>query len=73
MPNNKPTASSFSTVQWNVIYLLTAAAALVAELTVAVQPLILDQVLGIAFEKEGAINADRMPAAGAISMPRTAG
>ena len=60
MPNNKPTASSFSTVQWNVIYLLTAAAALVAELTVAVQPLILDQVLGIAFEKEGAINADIM-------------
>ena len=56
MPNN----NAFSPVQWNAIYLLSAAAALVAELTLAVQPLILDQVLGIAFEKEGAVNADMM-------------
>ena len=58
---NKPDAPNFlSQVQWNAIYLLSAAAALVGELTLAIQPLILDQVLGIAFEKEGAINADIM-------------
>jgi len=60
MPNNMAKTATFSPVQWNVIYLLSALAALVAELTVAVQPLILDQVLRISFEKEGAINADIM-------------
>ena len=67
-PNNAGGASAFSPVQWNVIYLLSAAAALVAELTLAVQPLILEQVLGIAFEKEGAINADIMVVAEIIAV-----
>ena len=60
MPNKRADSMAFSPVQWNIIYFLSAAGALVAELTLAVQPLILDQVLGIAFEKEGAINADIM-------------
>ncbi|MFN3076076.1 MAG: magnetosome biogenesis transporter MamZ [Alphaproteobacteria bacterium] len=44
--------------QWNVVYLLAAAGALVSSLSVAIQPLLLGQVFGIAFEKEGSINAD---------------
>ena len=48
----------FSTSQWSIIYLLSCVGALVAALTISIQPLILDKVFGIAFEKEGAINAD---------------
>ncbi|CAK0745150.1 Magnetosome protein MamZ [Azospirillaceae bacterium] len=48
----------FAGSQWNSIFLLSGAGALVAALTVSIQPLLLDMVFGIAFEKEGAINAD---------------
>ena len=63
MPRNgEPIAEAvvtgFARAQWNVIYLLVAAGALMAALSVAIQPLLLDQIFGIAFEKEGAINAD---------------
>ena len=64
MPRNgkvsgaKAAGSEFASAQWNVIYLLVAVSALVASLSVAIQPLLLDKVFGIAFEKEGAINAD---------------
>ncbi|HIJ63755.1 MAG TPA: MFS transporter [Rhodospirillaceae bacterium] len=62
MPKNgnlaKVAGSDFAPAQWNVIYLLVAVSALVSSLSVAIQPLLLDKVFGIAFEKEGAINAD---------------
>lgn len=44
--------------QWNALYLLSATSALVGAVAVAIQPLLLDQVFGIPFEKEGEINAD---------------
>ena len=50
--------SGFAAEQWNVIYLLAAAGAVVAALSVAIQPLLLDKIFGIAFEKEGSVNAD---------------
>lgn len=51
-------AEPFAPNQWNIIYLLVAAAALVAALSVGLQPLLLDKIFGIAYEKEGVINAD---------------
>ena len=53
-----PRSRGFSRPQWSIIYLLSCAGALVAALTISIQPLLLDKVFGIAFEKEGAINAD---------------
>ncbi len=53
-----PKTRGFSRSQWNIIYLLSCAGALVAALVISIQPLLLDKVFGIAFEKEGAINAD---------------
>jgi DMSO/TMAO reductase YedYZ heme-binding membrane subunit len=53
---------------WNAIYLLSAAAALVSALAVGIQPLLLDKVFGIAFEKEGSINADIQVVAEIISI-----
>ncbi|MEI6985379.1 MAG: magnetosome biogenesis transporter MamZ [Rhodospirillaceae bacterium] len=53
-----PPARGFDRLQWNNIYLLSGAGALVAALTIGIQPLLLDKVFGIAFENEGSINAD---------------
>ncbi len=49
---------AFGRLQWNTVYFLSCASALVAAITIGIQPLLLDTVFGIAFEKEGAINAD---------------
>lgn len=59
---------SFSPAQWNTIYLLSAAGSLVAALIISIQPLLLDRVFGIAFEKEGSINADIQVVAEIISI-----
>ena len=53
-----PEKRRFGRLQWNTIYLLSCVGAMVAALTISIQPLLLDTVFGIAFEKEGAINAD---------------
>jgi DMSO/TMAO reductase YedYZ heme-binding membrane subunit len=57
-PEGPQGGSGFSKAQWNTIFFLSAAGALVAALVVSIQPLLLDKVFGIAFEKEGAVNAD---------------
>ncbi|MBF0130062.1 MAG: MFS transporter [Alphaproteobacteria bacterium] len=59
---------AFVPAQWNAIYLLGAAGALVAALIVGIQPLLLDTVFGIAFEKEGSINADVQVVAEIVSI-----
>ena len=65
MSSQQPAATA---QHWNVIYLLSAAGALVSALAVDIQPLLLDKVFGIAFEKEGSINADIQVVAEIISM-----
>ena len=62
------TETGFTPAQWNVIYLLVTIGALVAALCVAIQPLLLDKIFGIAFEKEGAINADIQVVAEIVSI-----
>ena len=62
------TATGLGPAQWNVIHLLVAAGALVGALSVAIQPLLLDKVFGIAFEKEGSINADIQVVAEIVSI-----
>ena len=57
-PFGLPPVRRFGRLQWNSIYLLSCVGAMVAALTISIQPLLLDTVFGIAFEKEGAINAD---------------
>ncbi|MBF0448119.1 MAG: MFS transporter, partial [Magnetococcales bacterium] len=42
---------------WNTFYLLSAISTLVISLTVALQPLFLDEVIVIPYEEEGTINA----------------
>ncbi|MBF0374493.1 MAG: MFS transporter [Alphaproteobacteria bacterium] len=61
-------ARAFAPGQWNLIYLLSAAGGLVATLAVAVQPLLLDGIFGIAFEKEGRVNADIQVVAEIVSI-----
>jgi DMSO/TMAO reductase YedYZ heme-binding membrane subunit len=74
MPRNgKPAASEtavvgFAPAQWNVIYLLMTVGALVAALSISIQPLLLDKIFGIAFEKEGAVNADIQVVAEIVSI-----
>ncbi|MBF0621321.1 MAG: MFS transporter [Magnetococcales bacterium] len=46
-----------SSHHWNAFYLLSALSTLVISLTVAIQPLFLDEVLAISFEQSGTINA----------------
>ncbi|MEI8396647.1 MAG: magnetosome biogenesis transporter MamZ [Rhodospirillaceae bacterium] len=69
-PNNEDASAArrFGRSQWNSIYFLSCAGALVAALTISIQPLLLDTVFGIAFEKEGAINADIQVVAEIISI-----
>ncbi|CAA7625247.1 magnetosome biogenesis transporter MamZ [Magnetospirillum sp. UT-4] len=50
--------SELSPGQWNTVYVLMSLGALVAALSIAMQPLLLDKIFGIAFEKEGAVNAN---------------
>ncbi|MBF0176982.1 MAG: MFS transporter [Magnetococcales bacterium] len=55
--DTEPAQNLFSPKHWNTFYLLSALSTLVISLTVALQPLFLDEVLKIPFENEGNINA----------------
>ena len=73
MPRNakapdRGAATGFASTQWNVIYLLMTVGALVAALSISLQPLLLDKIFGIAFEKEGAVNADIQVVAEIVSI-----
>ncbi|WP_135075525.1 magnetosome biogenesis transporter MamZ [Terasakiella sp. SH-1] len=60
--------SKFQNHQWNGIYLLSAISTLIGALAVSVQPLLLDQIFNIPFEKEGEINADIQVVAEMVSI-----
>jgi DMSO/TMAO reductase YedYZ heme-binding membrane subunit len=60
--------TGFAPTQWNIIYLLMTVGAMVGALSVAIQPLLLDNIFGIAFEKEGAVNADIQVVAEIVSI-----
>ncbi|SCA56599.1 Magnetosome protein MamZ, major facilitator superfamily [Candidatus Terasakiella magnetica] len=61
-------STQFKSHQWNGIYLLSAISTLIGALAVSVQPLLLDQIFNIPFEKEGEINADIQVVAEMVSI-----
>ncbi|ARJ64510.1 MFS transporter permease [Magnetospirillum sp. ME-1] len=67
-PAKGTTADDFAPTQWNIIYLLMTVGALMAALSISIQPLLLDKIFGIAFEKEGAVNADIQVVAEIVSI-----
>lgn len=66
--NTKESPAILDPRHWSVFYLLSAFSTLIISLTVAVQPLFLDEVLGISFEEAGTINSNIIVVAQMISL-----